>query len=444
VTPRRTSSPKGKASYLKDREIRRWWENLSQGSRVTADVRVRSLALFCRLTKTLPATLPRMAPKRLRDLLLDFVQDEQKLGKAGSSTATHLKAVKSWLAHNGVKVDLPVKVRGAQMAPTLAYERVPTQEELRAILKGATPRNRVECALMAFSGVRPQVIGNYLGVDGLRLRDLPDLQIGKEQVSFARLPALVLVRPELSKARHGYLTFLGEEGCGYVREYLTERLRSGEPLGPETDLVHARNVDKPFIRALNVSDAVRKSFLGAGFTGQRPYVLRSFFASQLLVAESQGKIAHSYSEFWLGHQGDITQRHYTLGRPQLTPSLVDDMREAYRRCEPLLSSYAQLSQVPTQGEVLQTILEVMGYTEEELKGIDPTKLSVPEVRELLEKKLGAGKASDRVVDVAELSEYLGQGWRFVSALGAERAVVRHALPAETAGSVLGVLGLTER
>jgi integrase len=424
VSQRRIHSGKGRASYLKDRELLRWWQNLSQGSRVTADVRLRSLALFCRLTKTVPATLPRLPPKRLRDLLLDFVQAEQKLGKAGSSTATHLKAVKSWLAHNGVKVDLPIKVRGAQMAPTLVNERVPTQDELRAILKEATPRNRVECALMAFSGVRPQVIGDYLGNDGLRLRDLPDLRVGKEQVSFVRMPALVMVRPELSKARHGYITLLGEEGCGYVREYLTERLRAGENLGPETDLVHARNVEKPFIRSLNVSDAVRSSFLAAGFNGQRPYVLRSFFASQLLVAESQGKVAHSYTEFWLGHQGDITQRHYTLGRPQLTPALLEDMREAYHRCEPLLSSYPQLSQVPTQGEVLKTILEVMGYTGEELKGVDPTTLSIPEVRELLQKKLGAESPSERVVELGELPTYLGQGWRFVSALGAERVVVR--------------------
>jgi site-specific recombinase XerD len=425
---RRSSSAKGSAFYLKDREIRRWWENLAQGSRITADVRVRSLALFCRLTNTRPAGLARMAPKPLRNLLLDFVQAEQKLGKAGSSTATHLKAVKSWLAHNGVKVDLPIKVRGAQMAPTLVNERVPTPEELRAILKGTTPRNRVECALMAYSGVRPQVIGNYLGNDGLRIRDLPDLRVGKEQVSFAQSPALLVVRAELSKTRHGYLTFVGEEGCGYIREYLTDRLRAGESLGPEADLVHARNVGKQFVRALNVSDAVRSAFATGGFKGQRPYVLRSFFASQLLVAESQGKVAHAYTEFWLGHQGDITQRHYTLGRPQLAPGLVEDMREAYRRCEPLLSSYPQLNQVPTQAEVLKTILEVMGYSEQELKNMDPAKLSIPEVRELLQKKLGAASAADRVVQLGELPTYFGQGWQFVSALGAEQAVVRHAQP----------------
>lgn len=123
---------------------------------------------------------------------------------------------------------------------------------------------------MTFSGVRPHVLGNYLGTDGLRRKDLPELRIGRDDVASSHSPALVVVRPELSKARHGYLTFLGEEGCGSLREYLAERLARGEALGPETDLIHVRNVDKPFFRALNVSDAVRTAFQAGGFTGQRP------------------------------------------------------------------------------------------------------------------------------------------------------------------------------
>ncbi len=66
-----------------------------------------------------------MEPPRVRDLLHDDVQAEQKRGQAGSSTAAHLKGVESWLLHHGLKIDLRVKVRDAQRAPTLADERVP-------------------------------------------------------------------------------------------------------------------------------------------------------------------------------------------------------------------------------------------------------------------------------------------------------------------------------
>jgi large subunit ribosomal protein L6 len=35
---------------------------------------------------------------------------------------------------------------------------------------------------MAFSGIRPQVLGNYLGTDGLRLGDFPELKIEGNKV----------------------------------------------------------------------------------------------------------------------------------------------------------------------------------------------------------------------------------------------------------------------
>jgi len=167
------------------------------------------------------------------------------------------------------------------------------------------------------------------------------------------------------------------------------------------------------------------AFKAGGFLDQRPYVLRSFFASQVLIAESQGKVAHAYTEFWLGHQGDITQRHSTLGRPRLTPARIEDMRAAYRRCEPMLSSYPLLSQITTHAGVLKTILGVMGYSHEELRQIDSAHLSVEDARELIRKKApGASAPAERLVSMDELPGFLTGGWRFVSALGADRAVVR--------------------
>lgn len=114
-----------------------------RGSRITADVYARSLRLFCHLTKHDPTTLLRLEEPQLDRTLLEFVTTEEKRKQAGSSTATHLKAVKSWLVFNGVRVTRPVKVRRVQQTPTLADERTPTQEELRRILLAATARNRV-------------------------------------------------------------------------------------------------------------------------------------------------------------------------------------------------------------------------------------------------------------------------------------------------------------
>jgi len=49
---------------------------------------------------------------------------------------------------------------------------------------------------MAFSGLRPQVLGNYDGSDGLRLSDLLEAKIDNEKklIEFTQIPTLIRVR----------------------------------------------------------------------------------------------------------------------------------------------------------------------------------------------------------------------------------------------------------
>jgi len=67
-------------------------------------------------------------------------------------------------------------------------------------------------------------LGNYRGTDGLKVRDIPELEIYGSKVEFVRVPAMVIVRANLSKAGHQYFTFLGE-GCEYLEDYLNYRLK---------------------------------------------------------------------------------------------------------------------------------------------------------------------------------------------------------------------------
>ena len=257
------------AALLENPDLRRWHENVARGSRITADVYLRRLGATCERLGRKPGDLLTLKERELRDLLLDFVAAEEKKRRAGSYIQSSIKAVKSWLLHNGVKLTLPIKVKGAQETPSLREERTPTQDELRRILLSATPRDRVSCILLAHSGLRPEVLGNYLGDDGLRLADLPELRMKGSKVRFERSPAVIAVRPELSKAAHRYFTFLTEEGCSYVVNYLEERLREGEHLKPETDLIHPKGVGaggkKAFIRTINIGDGVRNAIRAAGF-----------------------------------------------------------------------------------------------------------------------------------------------------------------------------------
>ena len=149
--------------------------------------------------------------------------------------------------------------------PTIADERVPTQEELKRVLLGADPGNRVVMALMAHPEVRPEVLGNYLGRDGFRIKDFPDLKVKGKTVECEHVPCLVVVRAELSKAGHRYFTFLGKEGCDYLRAYLQSRLQRGEKLEPETGTIHPIWANKTFVRTINVGNLIRTAFRSARF-----------------------------------------------------------------------------------------------------------------------------------------------------------------------------------
>ncbi len=414
-----------KQELLRSVPLRRWYENVGRGSVITADVKLRSLRLFCHLTETEPFKLLKMNEKRLHDLLLDFVAAEEKRGQSGSSTHTHVKAVKSWLAFNGIVVNRPVKIRNTQATPTLKDERVPTQDELRRIFMASTPRNRMMCALMAHCGVRPEVLGDYLGKDGLRVGDLPDLRFKGGAIEFNQIPAQVVVRPELSKAGHKYFSFIGSEACSYVVDYLRQRMEAGEQIGPDSDLIHAQaNQDKirgsdKHLTTVNVGDGVRKSIRAAGLPW-RPYVLRAYFDTQLLLAENKGKVAHDYRVFWMGHKGSIEAR-YTTNKARLPGDFIEDMRATYKRCLPFLETISgQHDDVPK--EVAKAMLQLAGFGEEEIEKMDLSDLAA--VRDQVRDRLGASDGPrQEVVSIGEVPGRLASGWQFVAALGTTQAIL---------------------
>jgi integrase len=420
-------SPRGpaesRAELAADPDLRSWYDNTANGSRITADVYLRRLLAFCREMGVDRRAIAerRSRETELRDLLVRFVNAEAKKGRSGEYTRSTVKAVRSWLLHHNRRVTLPVKIPGAGRRPTLETEEIPTPEQLRAVLLGATANERLCCALMAFSGLRPEVLGNYEGTDGLRVSDLVGVEVVGGSVRFPEPPLRIRVRAASSKAGHSYFTWLGAEGVEYLRTVLEERARKGEEIGPDTDVVHPYRAKKKFVRALNVGDQVRLALRRAGIPA-RPYVLRSYFASRLLEAQNAGKVARDYSEFWMGHTGDVTQRHYTTGRARLPDSLVASMREAYRRCEPFLSTTPTAARGPSNAEAFRVLLSAW-YTDEEIGKVDldDTAAVVDALRRGAAK--GAVGPRQRVIDEAELPKYLADGWTAKMPVNGARFVV---------------------
>ena len=183
--------------------------------------------------------------------------------------------------------------------------------------------------------------------DGLVLSDLPDLVLDGGDTRFERTPAMVVVRPRLSKIRKKYFTFLAEEGCRYVLGYLRERMSRGERLKPGSPLITVdsgyrltgwgklNGNEGKFLVTNTISSAISpviKSVLPA-----RPYALRAYFDSQLLIAESHGCMTHAYRQFFMGHKGDMEAR-YTTNKGRLTEQMTGDMRRAFEQSQAFLST----------------------------------------------------------------------------------------------------------
>jgi integrase len=422
---------------------------------------------------TTPADLLKMDGESVADLLEDYA-DKFAL----TSTPKVLSVVKSLCVRKGIIVDRKINTT----AIPLRRQHVPSQEKLRVVLDGASRRARAAIAIVAFGGQRLGVLGN--GRDGLRLGDIVDLRIiennGKQDIQFEKTPARFLVRAELSKTRKPYFGFLSPLAVQYLENYLRARLEAGELFREKTVVIGAvkhriRGKDKSEsleggdqpISTANVSDFIRKA-LRAGGIGERPYILRSYWA---VHADMCTEYPSDWREFNMGHIGnDTVLRTYTLNK-ELPERKIEAMREAYskaikyfdtdepetvtriheleQKLEALKRAQADPKQL-TMKEFREQTAVIEALTKAETDAMPEGELvahaEADDLSEKLEQatdqiagleaqlataleminnppKNGNGNAQ-KIVNEAELEALLVDGWEFVSVLPSGKVVVR--------------------
>lgn len=416
---------------LKDKEFHTWLENVERGSINTAMVSFRKCAMSCRVFNTTPSELAGMDPKKATYFLLNLVSTFERQGMRGSTIESYVKAVKSWLAWNDIVITKKIRITGANESK-YETETVPTREELRRILDVAFMRTKVSIALMAYCGVRPEVLGNLVADDGLKLGDFPELRISEKKVEFEKIPTLVTVRKVLSKAGHNYFVFLPTEGCEYLRTFLEWRMQKGEELKPESPIIVAlEHKDKAHITEPKVAYDIKTAITKAGF-GWRPYVLRRYFEVRMMDAEHDRMILQEWRSFWMGHSGNI-EATYSVNKG-LPKDVIERIREAYAKAaEKHLVTIRNGSL--TQDIIVKTFntqfLQYAGYTEDELAKLDLDALAPPQVQELVKKKqmesLGLNGNSQKLIKGDELEKYINEGWEYVTSFSNERVIIK--LPA---------------
>lgn len=374
-------------------------------------------------------------------------------GLKGAYVAKFKHVLRSWLLFNDMDYKIRINIPNENINETTEDERVPTSDELARILRKSTSRGRVSISLMAFSGLRPEVLGSYEGNDGITLGDIEELDV--DSLEFGTIPAKINVRNSLSKARFKYFTFLGEEGCRYLLDYLQERRSSGEILTPESPLIipNRSNASTKWknLRTMLVTREIREAIRASALT-MRPYILRAYFATALDIAKSKGLISHPWRQFMMGHKGDMEAVYSTNKRP--LPEKVDEMRAAYLKAsqffetvpktkdnarrelkegfiESVVMTLNQLGRdIVIDGEERERLLELDFETmKDEMKKVlsqnpsneDAAKSAMTDKKILNE---SANGSRQKVIPMSAIEAYVNEGFDFVTSIPGDKAIVR--------------------
>ena len=287
---------------LNDPNVQRWFRKLLRRSPTSAGKNLSRLGWLCKHFDTTPKELARLSKRKAEDWTEDMISLLEDDGKRSSYISNLFKTAKSWFKHNRKRVEVEYKV--APETGIYAKEKPPTNDELRRILDAADIRQKVAISLMAFSGFRDQTLGDLTGVDGLKISDFPEMKIANGTVEFTAIPTFVICRATISKSRYEYRSLLSEEGCEYLRTYLTWRMQEkekdvkqlaegkrktvrvnvpGETLTPDSPIITPTRLNVgSHIHTTNINGIIKKAIVKAGYNW-RPYAFRRFFAKRLLT-----------------------------------------------------------------------------------------------------------------------------------------------------------------
>lgn len=421
----------GHRKLLENAKVRRWYENLQARSLITAAVYLNNLGLWLEYLGKDPDSLIELVNNDFEEFkgqVADQIRKLEREGKAGASISISIKPVLSFLKFYNVVVRLGINIKNETRHLNAEKEIIPEKYQLRSVLLAAQKRERVAISLMAFSGLRPEVLGNYNGTDGLRLSDLPELHWnGDIEI---KAPIKIEVRAELSKARFPFFTFLGEEGCNYLMDYLKDRKNNGETLIPDSPLIlpeqsmSRRESPNDFLTTMLLSRRVKRVIRKAEFEW-RPYLFRAYFSTSLDIAESKGLISHPWRMFLMGHKGDMESVYSTNKR--LLPGMIEDMRNAYAKCLPFLETESRISQSVEDLERSFTAraLKLFGFSDSEVKQME--NLSDDELQKRIQEHRGMSLNNNhrqRVIGVGEVEKYITDGWEFVNVLPGDKAIIK--------------------
>jgi hypothetical protein len=130
----------------------------------------------------------------------------------------------------------------------------------------------------------------------------------------------------------------------------------------------------------------------------------------------------------MGHKGDIENR-YTTNKHRLPESVIEDMREAYKRSQDYLqTTKAELGEEKIKETFKKQLLAVAGFAEEEVARMNLANMTDEELHSLVRQRLLGVMTNNgsrqKVVAIGDVERYITGGWEYVASIPNDRAIVK--------------------
>lgn len=339
---------------------------------------------------------------------------------APGTVANYVSAIKSRMQYDGIPFTRSVKIPNRTYHPTVENEVVPTKDQIITFLRNGKHATQVIVSLIAFLGVRFNVMAD------LRIKDFPEMRIAENEIIFEKMPTRVKIRKELSKNGKEYQTFLIETGCMILKNSLEIRMKKGEKLDSESLLVPTE-CDKTTLRqrAKAISRRLNTVFDKVKY-GSRPYSLKNFFATALL----NSGLEQNWQTFFMGHTGPV-QNTYSVRRQQPAEQ-IEQMRKIFKeKIEPHLIPQDSNVDASVRREFKKYAKEAFGV---EISDDADTNETISEIAEIyragkndLSTRDNVPKIKQKSIDESELDAYLANSWEFQGTLASGKIIVKQIL-----------------
>ena len=131
----------------------------------------------------------------------------------------------------------------------------------------------------------------------------------------------------------------------------------------------------------------------------------------------------------MGHVGDI-EAVYTLNKQELPERMVEEMREAYRKCQVLLQTRVTQGDIVTEEKARNMVkiswFQALGFSHKEIEELNLLEKEGEEIQALVKNKvLGSlnGGKKQKIIQPAEIDNALEEGFAFKTQLPDGRFIV---------------------